>query len=123
MFNWLHNVDISEIDFRQTPMTTEKDELAEVQTSADRNIEKASIELTGRFKDTCFSLKDVQDYWKLSQPNAKIALANAGFISKKRRWQKGLNPSWRYVHKDRFESEGESISMFDNRLARKVSEG
>jgi hypothetical protein len=123
MFNWLHSVDISEIDFRQTPMTTEKDELAEVQTSADGNIEKASIELTGRFKDACFSLTDVQDYWKLSQPSAKIALANAGFISKKRRWQKGLNPSWRYVHKDRFEGVGESISMFDNRLARKVSEG
>jgi hypothetical protein len=117
MCEWLRSVNIRGTDFRLAPMTPEKEALTEIQTSADGNIEKASIEIIGRYEDFSFSLVDVQNYWKLSQPSAKVALANAGFVSCKRRWVKGQkNPSHRYIHKNIDPSE--RVSLFDGNTAR-----
>ena len=117
MCNWFWSLDLSDQDFRFPPMTEEKDAITEVETSAEGNIELASMELKNQYDFVSISLKQTQDYWNLSQGNARKALANAGFHKLKRRWLGAdQNPTNRYVHYSYLETvnEGKTIHLFNS---------
>jgi len=101
IFDYLHSLDIRGYDFRSPPNTSAKDEIMEEQTATEDNTTSASIELYELYKNCVFSPTDVTHAWKITEPSARKALMNAGFVSVKRRWVsgKGINPTSRYVHK------------------------
>ena len=101
IFDYLHSLDIRGYDFRSPPNTSAKDEIMEEQTATEDNTTSASIELYELYKNCVFSPTDVTHAWKITEPSARKALKNAGFVSVKRRWVsgKGINPTSRYVHK------------------------
>ena len=75
------------------------------------------MELKNQYDFVSISLKQTQDYWNLSQGNARKALANAGFHKLKRRWLGAdQNPTNRYVHYSYLETvnEGKTIHLFNS---------
>jgi hypothetical protein len=80
----------------------------EEQTATEDNTTSASIELFELYKSYVFSPRDVTHAWKITEPSARIALKNAGFVSVNRRWVsgKGINPTSRYVHKTSVPTDG-----------------
>jgi len=108
IFDYLHGLDIRGYDFRSPPNTSAKDEIMEEQTATEDNTTSASIELFELYKSYVFSPRDVTHAWKITEPSARIALKNAGFVSVKRRWVsgKGINPTARYVHKTLVPTDG-----------------
>jgi hypothetical protein len=99
IFDYLQSLDIKNYDFRSPPNTPAKDEIMEEQTATEDNTTSASIELYELYKSYVFSPTDVTHAWKITEPSARKALKNAGFVRKKRRWLADSNASWRYVHK------------------------
>ena len=106
IFDYLHSLDIRGYDFRSPPNTSAKDEIMEEQTATEDNTTSASIELYEQYKHCVFSPTDVTHAWKITEPSARKALKNAGFVSVKRRWVSGNNPSSRYVHKTLVPTDG-----------------
>jgi hypothetical protein len=108
IFDYLHSLDIRGYDFRSPPNTSAKDEIMEEQTATEDNTTSASIELYELYKNCVFSPTDVTHAWKITEPSARKALKNAGFVSVKRRWVsgKGINPTSRYVHKTLVPTDG-----------------
>ena len=108
IFDYLHSLDIRGYDFRSPPNTSAKDEIMEEQTATEDNITTASMELSELYKHCVFSPTDVTHAWKITEPSARKALKNAGFVSVKRRWVsgKGINPTSRYVHKTSVPTDG-----------------
>jgi hypothetical protein len=108
IFDYLHSLDIRGYDFRSPPNTSAKDEIMEEQTATEDNTTSASIELYEQYKHCVFSPTDVTHAWKITEPSARKALKNAGFVSVKRRWVsgKGINPTSRYVHKTLVPTDG-----------------
>lgn len=99
MCNWLHSLDISGANFRTPPITQAKLDLMEQETSAEGNMQLASLEIATTYRESAFMLKSVQDTWKLSQKSAITALRNAGFEGVKRRWITGQKPTTLWIHK------------------------
>ena len=99
VFDYLHSLEINDYDFRSPPNTSAKDEIMEEQTATEDNTTSASMELYKLYKDYVFSPTDVTHAWKITEPSARKALKNAGFVRVKRRWVSGNNPSSKYVHK------------------------
>ncbi len=86
MCNYFHSYDLAGWDFRSPPMTKDKEDLMETETSQDQKAEKATLEILTLHKDKVFSLVDVQNTWGLSTYNARKVLLSSGFEKKKRRW-------------------------------------
>ena len=73
-------------DFRSPPITKDKEDLMETETSQDQKADKATFEILTLHKDKVFSLVDVQNTRGLSPYNAKQVLLRSGFEKNKRRW-------------------------------------
>jgi hypothetical protein len=99
IFDYLHSLDIRGYDFRSPPNTSAKDEIMEEQTATEDNTTSASIELYELYKNCVFSATDVMHAWKITEPSARKALKNAGFVSVYRRWVSSNNATRRWVHK------------------------
>ncbi|MAI19570.1 MAG: hypothetical protein CMH04_13040 [Marinovum sp.] len=97
MFNYFHSVDLSKVSFRYPPNTPEKEFLAEEEHSSEQRTIVAAQILAS---DTGYAWQtvQVQDKFKLTQPNARIALMNAGFVKHRIRFgSKNAINAW--VHK------------------------
>lgn len=98
--DYFYNLDISNFNFRYPPHTSDKEEIMEIQTSAEDKTNKAAMQIGSFYKEYSFALDDVMGEWVLSQSNARQALKRAGFTPVKRRWlATDPNATNRWVHK------------------------
>ena len=85
MCDYLHSYDLAGWDFSSPPMTKDKQDLMETETSQEQLIEKAALEINTMHKNEVIMAIDVQNKWNLSQYNAVKALKRAGFAKVKKR--------------------------------------
>ena len=115
MCNFLHSVDVSDIDFRNPPMTNDKQNLMVLETAQDAKGDSASVYLAQN-TDYVFKPAFVGREFKISVQQAQQALREAGFSPhEKRRWQKGAPPFTAWVHKSFAISQGKTPKLWEGK--------
>ena len=100
MCDYLHSVNLDGFDFRNPPMTNQKKNLMEVETSAESKTDLAMVFLRSN-PTYAFKLHSIQSHFKVSQYDAKQAMRKAGFErSARKRFIKGADAFSLWFHKD-----------------------
>ena len=81
MCDWLHQIDITQYDFRSAPMTKDKEDTTVYETRSEGHMTRAVFELTDLAnKPYLFIAAEVAGYFKLSDGDGQIALRQAGYV-------------------------------------------
>jgi hypothetical protein len=82
MCDWLHQIDITQYDFRSAPMTKDKEDTTVYETRSEGHMTRAVFELTDLAnKPYLFIAAEVAGYFKLSDGDGQIALRQAGYVT------------------------------------------